>query len=260
MRRIPLLLITLLITLFVVGCHSADQGAVKVETSWGNIKQIHYPGDWFTCMSPGCNVYDVDLRPWTDDIAVHTATKDNAPLKVLIKVTGRVNSGKVKEYLSQFGFDQESRHAKRYQIETGAVQTYGRDAIVQHEAYSVFAEQDAIQKFMFDRLKEFYEQQMFSDLVSVQIVDKPTFDNADIEGAASKVVAAQKLKQAAEQYKAAAQTTLEKNQIENQIYSQSPQAFEIRKLEIQRDIAEAWSKHQGTLVFGGNSQIQVPAH
>jgi len=253
------LLLILALAMLSSGCNSADQGAVKVETKWGKIVAIHQPGDWFTTWSPGASSYDVDMRPWTDDIQVHTATKDNAALIIHLKVTGQIKSDAVNQYVTTFGFEQKDREARRGAMETGAVQTIGRDAVVLHDAYSVFAEQDAIQNFMTEKLKDFYAERMYANLLSVQIVDKPTFDNHDIEDAAGKVVAAQKLKQAQEQYKQAAQIELEKNQIVNQIYSQSPQAYQLALLEKQKEIAQAWAGHQGPLVFGGGSfQLQVP--
>ncbi len=243
-----------------LGCNSADQGKVQVETKWGRIVKVHQPGDWFTTWSPGAASYEVDMRPWTDDVQVHTATKDNAALVLHLKVTGQVKNELVSEYITTFGFEQKDREARRGAMESGAVQTIGRDAVVQHDAYNVFAEQDAIQNLMTEKLKEFYAQRMYSNLLSVQIVDKPTFDNQQIEQAASQVVAAQKLKQAQEQYKQAAQIELEKNQIVNQIYAQSPQAYQLALLEKQKEIAQAWAQHQGPLVFGGGSnfQLQVP--
>jgi hypothetical protein len=259
MQRTILLVSVLVLATFGIGCNAAEQGAVKVETAWGKVTTVHQPGDWFTCWSPGCGYADVDMRPWTDDIDVHSGTSDNAGLKIRIKVTGRIKADRVIDYLTTFGFDSEQRHARRYQIETGAVQTIARDAIALHSAYNIYKEQQTIQKAIEDRLKDFYATQLYADLISVQITDRPDFDNDEIENAASKVVAAQKQKEAEQQYKEAAQTRLEKNQIENQIYAQSPQAFELEKLKLQGQIAQAWAAHQGALVFGGNNlQVQVP--
>lgn len=103
-----------------------------------------------------------------------------------------------------------------------------------------------------------FAQELFSDLVSVQIIDRPDFDNDDIENAASRVVAAQKEKEAQEQYKQAAQVELERNEIINKIYTSSPQAFELKKLEWQKYIAEAWAQNHAPIVFGGSTQIQIP--
>jgi hypothetical protein len=261
MKRLGTVLALVALTVFAAGCNSANQGSVQVETKWGKIVNVHQPGDWFTTWSPGAASYEVDMRPWNEDIQVHTATKDNAALVIHLKVTGQIKGDLVSQYLTTFGFDQKDRETKRNQMETGAVQTVGRDAVVLHDAYSVFAEQDAIQNFMTEKLKVFFADRMYSHLLSVQIIDKPTFDNKEIEEAASKVVAAQKLKQAQEQYKQAAQIELEKNQIINQIYVSSPQAYQLALLEKQKDIASAWAAHQGPLVFGGggNFQLQVPS-
>lgn len=253
------MLLVMLGAVLTTACNSAEQGAVSVETKWGKIVQVHQPGDWYTTWSAGAGSTDVDMRPWTDDIDTHAGTSDNAGLKIRVKVTGRIKPDKVIEYLTTFGFEQGQRHSRRYQIETGQVQAIVRDSIALHSAYNIYKEQQTIQRLIEDRLREVYATQLFADLVSVQITDRPDFDNDEIENAASRVVAAQKQKEAEQQYKEAAQIKLEKEQIENRIYTESPQAFEIRKLYIQRDIAAEWSKHQGPLVFGsGNTQIQVP--
>lgn len=259
MRLQKLFLLTVLFLASVsVGCNSAQQGAVSVETKWGKITQVHQPGDWYTTWSAGSAAYDVDTRPWTDDIDTHAGTSDNAGLKIRVKVTGRIKPDKVQEYLTTFGFEVDARHARRYQIETGQVQAIVRDSIALHTAYNIYKEQQTIQKSIEDRLKEVYSNQLYADLVSVQITDRPDFDNDEIENAASRVVAAQKQKEAEEQYKQAAQTRLEKNEIENRIYASSPQAFELRKLELQRDIAGSWASNHAPIVFGGSVQVQVP--
>lgn len=261
MKKLSLLISLLLFVAFGGACHSANSGMYSVETSWGKVTQVHPPGDYYTTFSPGAAAHDVDGKPWVIDVEVHTATKDNAALKIPVRVQGMVNPNTVAEFFAKFGDDQKVREQKINEFITSAVQPAGRDAVVQHDAYSVFAEQDAIQSVMAEKVKAYMEQQMFCQFISVQIIGKPVFDNADIENAAGKVVAAQKLKQAAEQQKLAAQTTLEKNQIENQIYSQSPQAFELAKLALQRDIAEKWAAHPGALVFGGsNLQVQIPSN
>ena len=89
MKQLTIMFVLLVLAAFSVGCNAADQGSVKVETGWGKVKAVHQPGDFFTCWSPGCAVYDVDMRPWSDEIEVHTATKDNAPLKIKVRITAR---------------------------------------------------------------------------------------------------------------------------------------------------------------------------
>lgn len=247
------LLLIVALAVFASACNNAEQGTVMVETKWGGVVTTHQSGEWFTTWGPGAAAYAVDLKPWTDDIIVHTGTSDNAGLRIQLKVTGKIKPDSVINYVATFGLDPEQRHARRYQIETGAVQTIARDAIALHSAYNIYKEQQSVQTLIFERLKPFYEQYLFAELVSVQITERPDFDNDDIETAASKVVAAQKMKEAEQQYKEAAQIRLEKNQIENQIYAQSPQAFELEKLKLQGQIAQAWASHQGALVFGSNN-------
>jgi len=253
-----ILCISALMLSFSTGCNQANQGEVSVETSWGKVIQVHQPGEWYTTIAPGKKAYTVDTRPWADDIPVHVGTSDNAGLKLTVKVVGRILPNRVSDYLTTFGFDAEERYKRRGQIESGAVQTITRDAVAMHTAYNIYKEQQNIQMFIQERLKEIFANQLFAELISVQITDRPDFDNDDIENAASRVVAAQKEKEAQEQYKQAAQTELEKNEIVNRIYASSPQAFELKKLEWQKYIAEAWAQNHAPIVFGGNTQIQVP--
>lgn len=263
MKQIKLLLI-LSLALFAGACNSANQGAVSIETYYGKVQKVHQPGDWYTTWGPGTAAWEVDIKPWADDIPVHVGTSDNAGLRLTVKVVGRVKNDdkSILAYVEKFGLDTEQRHARRWQIESGAVQTITRDAVAVHSAYNIYKEQQTIQNEITARLKEVFERELFSELVSVQITDRPDFDNNEIEDAASRVVAAQKQKEAEQQYKEAAQIKLEKEQIQNQIYSQSPQAYEIRKLELRVEEAKAWSQHQGPLSFNGGTStlLQVPSN
>jgi hypothetical protein len=263
MKQIKLLLILSLV-LFAGACNSANQGAVSIETYYGKVQRVHQPGDWYTTWSPGYEAWDVDIKPWADDVTVHVGTSDNAGLKLTIKVVGRVknDNAAILAYVEKFGLEVESRHSKRWQIESGAVQTITRDAVAKHTAYNLYKEQQTIQNEITERLKEVFDRELFSELVSVQITDRPDFDNDDIENAASKVVAAQKQKEAEQQWLEAARIKLEKEQVTNQIYASSPQAFQIRMRELAVEEARAWSQHQGPLSFNGGTStlLQVPSN
>lgn len=260
--KISLLVVSLTTVLMSIGCTYADPSSLKVETTKGQIKAVHHPGEWVFCNMPGCNLYDVDLKPWTDDIEVHTATKDNAPLKLKIRVIGQINDNYdgIYNYLTKFGLDVDERHKRRWAIESGAVQGIVRDAVVQHDAYSVFAEQGAMQTYMKTHLETVFGSQLFAKLVDVQIIDRPDFDNDEIELAAGRVVAAKKQKEAEDALKAAASVKIERMNIENAQWVSSPQAYELKKLEWQKYIAEAWAQNHAPIVFGGsNLQVQIPA-
>jgi hypothetical protein len=238
-KRVIIMATVTIMAILSMACSNAEQGQVLVKTKWGKAVEVHQPGSWITTWAPGESSVTVDTKPWTNDVGVHTSTSDNARLKITVKVNAELN---------------------RSSDIDGQVQTVARDAIKLHAAYDIYKQQDTVQKAMEERLKPFFEKEMFSTLVSVQIVGSPDFDNDAIETAASNVVAAQKQKEAEQQYKEAAEIKLQKEQIENQIYTQSPQAFVIRKMYIERDIAAAWASHQGTLVINGaNMQVQVPA-
>lgn len=254
MKQIKLLAIIAL-ALFAGACNSAQQGAVSVETYYGKVQKIHQPGDWYTTISPGYAAWEVDMKPWADDITVHVGTSDNAGLRLTVKVVGRVKNSNesILGYIEKFGLDVEQRHARRWQIESGAVQTITRDAVALHTAYNIYKEQQTIQNDITNRLKDVFDKELFAELVSVQITDRPDFDNDDIENAASRVVAAQKEKEAQEQFKQAAQIELEKNEIINRIYVSSPQAFELKKLEWKKYIAEALARNNAPIVLSDDA-------
>lgn len=146
-RKLVLFLFVTILAVSSMACNQAQQGAVSVETKWGKIVKIHQPGDWYTTMSPGSEAYGADMKPWADDVTVHVGTSDNAGLKLTIKVVGKVKNDdtNIYNYLNKFGLDVEPRHAKRWQIESGAVQTITRDAVALHSAYNIYKEQQTIQ-------------------------------------------------------------------------------------------------------------------
>lgn len=114
-----------------------------------------------------------------------------------------------------------------------------------------------MQEKVFADMKTFFANQMYLNLENLQLVGKPDFDNDDIDNAAGNVVAATKKKEAAEADLARARVEAETKQIQAQTYAQSPALLRIRELEIQKETAAAWAAHQGTLVFGSNSSLQL---
>ena len=233
-----------------------------IETSWGKIVTIHEPGDMFLCASPGCEANEIDLRDHKDGIDCGGVTKDNIAFYMKVDVVFKPKRDEIIKYIELFGAenDKGERDARRWNVLQQHVMNACRNATSgKYDAYQVRAQQSAILADMQTELTTKLAAEMAIHLSSVGMEIQPQFNDRRIDHAANAVVAAQKTKEAEQQYKEAAQIKLEREQIQNQIYSQTPQAFEIRKLEIQKDIAQAWSQHQGPLVFGGGGlQIQVP--
>jgi hypothetical protein len=157
----------------------------------------------------------------------------------------------IREHLGQYGLDEKAREANFIKVLVGHVNTETRNAVAEYDAYSLMANQGAIQQTIFTRLKVIMEQQLRQELESVQLLGAPDFENNDIEIAASRVVANQKLQQAADAAQEAAKVETETKRIQAQTFENPKMyALELEKLKVQQ--AEAWSKHQGTLIFGGS--------
>jgi hypothetical protein len=234
------------------------EGTVEVKTIYGNIVRIIRPSDggvwenWW-----GDDYYTVGLQnKTTEQIAVKASSKDNAGLVFTVQVSYRTKSDdeNIKEYVRKFGLNAEEREKRTQQALSGQINTEVKNAVIAYDAYSILANQSAIQKQIEDRLKPILESQFNCEFISLQIIGRPDFEDDRIEQAASQVVANQKLKEANQALLEAAKIDQEKKQVEAQTYA-NPTLFEIRKLELQKEIAAEWSKHQGTLVFGGNSPM-----
>ncbi len=241
-----------------------QEGTVNVLTQWGSIRQVYKPADgWFTTIAPGQSVYPVNLKSFTETATPRVTSKDNAALQVSISVTAATEVSKVEEYVRKFGFNEEERHTRRNQILDGLVQTEARNAFAEYGAYEIYANQEAIQKRIYDSLKPLLANQLLMTMESVQI-GNPDFLDDRIEQAASAVVANEKQKQAEEARFAAAEVAAKTKQIEAQTYA-NPALLDIKRLELQLEIerarAEGIKGHNGplTIVFGnaGNSNLQL---
>lgn len=262
MTRRGLLFAVIFFAAFSVGCQYTKEGNVAVETYKGGVAFVHPPGEvFYTFHKFNTDVYEVDVKPWTEDIDVYTATRDNANLKLKIRVSASVPTdfSSIAFYVRKFGWEQDERHKRRLSLLSGAMQGATRDAVNKHDAYSIYAEQTVIQMQIKEAMKHFLAEQMYSVIQDLQIVDRPDFEDDRIEVAASAVVAAKKSREAETELEQAAIVQKRRFEIENAIYSNSPQAFELKKLEWHKWIAQAWAGHQGTLIFGSDSVVQVPS-
>ncbi len=254
------------VTLFL-NIKYTEEGTAQVLTQWGSIKQVYRPSDgWFVTMLPGQKSWEVDLRSFTETATPRVTSKDNAALQVPISVTAATDPGTVEEYIRKYGFDEEERHRRRNEILLGIVQTEARNAFSEYGAYEIYANQENIQKRIFEALKPQLANQLQLTTESVQIGNPDILDDR-IEAAASGVVANEKQKQAEEARLEAAKIAAQTKQIEAQTFA-NPALLEIKKLELQLEIerarAEGIRSHQGplTIMYGGGSpgvQVQVPA-
>lgn len=258
-RRISLLAMVAFVALSAA-CTSSQQGEVQVETKYGKIVAIHRAGDYFTTFGAGSTSFPVNMRNHMDGVDFTGVTKDNATFYMKVDVVYHPidNDGEIGSYVTAFGYDETERAGRRWAVLNQLVKNACRDATAgKYDAYDVKAAQSKIVADIHAALLPSFKTEMHLDIASVGMEIAPQFSDSRIDDAANQVVAAQKLKQAAEAQKAAAQTNLEKAQIDNQIYTQSPQAFELKKLEWQAYTAQQWSHHQGTLIFGNSQGIQV---
>lgn len=240
----------------------AEEGTVQVQTIYGKISRVirATDGGVWTIFTWGGDYYPVNLRATTDSVDVTASSKDNAALTLKVAVTYRTadSDEKISAYVRKFGLNEQERHTRRGQILSGQVNTETKNAIARYDAYSLLANQEEIQKQLFQTLQPIFAQQLYLELESVQIIGRPDFLDDRIEQAASQVVANQKLKEAATAALEASKIEAERKRVEAETYS-NPALLEIRKLELQKEIAAEWSKHQGTLVFGSGASVQVPS-
>lgn len=244
---------------FLTGCWvTAPEGTIKVRTVNDRADLVIRPesGGVYSWNVFWDEYYSVSLRTKTDEVSVAATSKDNAALNIKVAVTYQISNSDeaVFGYVRKFGLDEKTREDNRFRILGTQVNTESKNAIANYDAYTLLANQEEIQKKMFDVLKPIFANQLFADLESVQIIDRPDFLDDRIEQAASQVVANQKLKEAATAALEASKIEAERKQVEAQTYA-NPALLQIRKLELQKEIAAEWSKHNGTLVLGGNSPM-----
>ncbi len=273
-KFLPAALIVLTVVLLIgaglvwANINYTQEGTVNVVTNFGRIERVYRPEDgWFTTLQPGREAYNVNVKSFTEKTPVRVTSRDNAALQVEIAVTAYTDPRHVEDYVRKYGFDERARHERRNEILHGLIQTEARNAFAEYGAYEIYANQEAIQKRIYESLKPLLGAQLIQSLESVQI-GNPDFLDDRIEAAASGVVANEKQKQAEEARLEAAKIAAQTKQIEAATFA-NPALLEIKKLELQLEIerarAEGIRSHQGplTIMYGAGSgagvQLQVPA-
>lgn len=265
MRR-RLLLVLVAMTFLTGACNSAsEQGTVMVETSWGKIVKVHQPGEYFSCLSPGCDSYSVDLRDHMDGVDCAGVTSDNIAFYMKVDVVYKPVHDRVAEYISLFGADNDEgqRDGKRWNVLRQHVGNACRNATSgKYTAYDLRAQQSAVLASIQTELAPKLQTEMALHLSSVGMEIQPQFNDPRIDEAANAVVAAKKEKEAEDARKAAADVRAERQQVEAKIFA-NPNAMKIEELKLQLEIEKVRShgiaSHQGTLIIGSTpTQVQIP--
>lgn len=243
---------------FATGVTYATEGTRIAALKWGKIERIISPEDGFVfLLSPGWDTYELNVKSFTGKATAKVTSKDNAALQVEVAVTGATegSSEGLANYLRAFGMNEEERHKRRDEILGGIIQTEARNGFAEYGAYDIYANQEAIQKKLYDSIKAQVEKQLFVRVDSVQL-GNPDFLDDRIEQAASAVVANQKAKEASQAAYEAAKIDNERKLLEAQTYA-NPAAFTIKKMELQLEIerarAEGIKGHQGALYLNYGS-------
>ena len=254
--------VVIVLAIVAVYCASgityATEGTRIAALKWGKIERVISPEDGFVfLLSPGWDTYEINVKSFTGKATAKVTSKDNAALQVEVAVTGATDgtSEGLASYLRAFGMSEEDRHKRRDEILGGIIQTEARNGFAEYGAYDIYANQEAIQKKLYDSIKAQVERQLYVRVDSVQL-GNPDFLDDRIEQAASAVVANQKAKEASQAAYEAAKIDNERKLLEAQTYA-NPAAFTIKKMELQLEIerarAEGIRGHQGSLYLNYGS-------
>lgn len=250
---------TFVIVLFMlvnVGCWtSPDAGKVEVQSVYGKVtKVVRSPGIW-TVFVLGDEYYEVDMTQQnTGDLAITSMTKDRAAFTWNVRASFLVinEDQAVINYVNKFGFDNESRQKKVLERIYTQVQADVGDVSNQYDTTEIVASTDVIQKAVTERIKTYLKDQLFVNLESLQLIGKPDFVNNSIDNGPSEVIAA-RLRKIAEEENLKADQIATQRKAEIAKSFANPKNFELELLDRQVRVAEAWAKHNGPLVFGGNN-------
>lgn len=262
MKKQISILLLLTIVFSTAGCWvTAPEGTVQVRTVNDRIDKIIRPEDggvysWNVFWD---DYYPVSLQVKTKEVDITASSKDNAALTLKVSVTYRTinDNAAIESYVRSYGLDEKSRQERLEKVLVGQVQTEGKNAVNEYDAYAILANQEKIQIAIFEKLKPILSTQLFIQIDSVQIVGRPDFLDDRIETASSGVVAAKKKQEEEDALKTAAETKRERLEIEARTF-ENPKMFRLEELKLQKEIATEWSKHNGTLVFGSNPTLTVP--
>lgn len=262
-------LVVLVLTAMSMACTRADVGEVLIETTSTGISRVIHPSNgWVGVGGPSTDHHEFDTKIWTFQLDVMSSTKDNAAVKVVIqaRVVPPQSDADIISYVSKFGVKAEERNPRVGEFLSGVMNTETKNAVAEYEAYGLLANQEAIQKRLFEVLKAKLKEQGWLSLESIELMGRPDFVDDRIENAASAVVANQKAKEAAQADLERARVEAEKKEVEAKTFA-NPAMLELEKyrisnqaqVDIERARAEGMAKHNGTLtvVNGSAPQLQL---
>lgn len=265
-KKILGLVALILFVLPTVGCWtSPEQGTVEVQTIYGQVKQVVRPPGIWTITTWGDDYWPVNVKSQTpDDYWVKSSTNDNAGFKWSVGISFSLpnNDDTITKHVSKFGVDESAREALLSKQIQNQLQSEINLNANNYDAYKLLANQELVQKAMFDNLKVYFKDQLFLELESLQLKGKPDFDNDAIDVAGSNVVANQKAKEAEEAGLAADRVKQERQKIQAENLT-NPALFKIKILELQTELekakAEGIAKHQGnlTLIYGATDAVKL---
>jgi len=257
-------LMVIVIASLLGACTRADVGTRVIMTGSQGIKQIIKPSDGFVTLGLTTTQYEYDAKAFTLPEDVQGSTKDNVQVAMRIQFTvdPPQEDAEISAFVTKFGLSPEDRKGRLEPPLHARVNTEAKNAIADYDAYTLLANQEAIQKKIEESLKPILKTQMWLTLESIQIIGRPDLPD-NIENAAAAVVANQKAKDAAMAALDSARVDAERKQVEAQTFA-NPNMLKIKELEllleIKRAEADGIKGHNGPLtIVNGSvpSQLQL---
>ena len=260
MKKIGLLGFVFFFALTNVGCwKTPEQGKVYVQTISGQISGVVRPPGIWTIFVFWDEYYEMTLRSNTVTENVRASSKEPANFGIQAQIAYSVidRDDSIIAFANKYGLEASEQDSRFIPQLKAMFQTAFREEAAKYEAYTLISNQDTIQKAVEDKLRPKLSFEHHVKLEGINLLGKADFDNDDIDNAASKVVAAQKLKEAAQAELDAENINLQKRNLQAQSYEKSPALLRLEQLKLQEKIAEALAKHNGTLVLGAGSPLNL---
>jgi len=246
------------------GCswRQPSEGTVEVKTIYGQAVDVVSAADGGVYEDAygwhwRDDYYEVNLRAKTETFKVSASSKDNAGLVLPISITYSIPGEKknVIAYVKKFGLTEQERKDRRTPVIKSRIEDITRKNTAKFDAYELLISQQGIQQEALKDLQKIFIDQINARIESV-VVGKPDFIDDGIEVAGSRVVAAKKKQEEEGALKKAAETRIERLKIEAQTF-ENPKMYQLELQKLRIEEAQAWAKHEGTLVLGGTSSPVV---
>lgn len=293
-KNLLLIMFVIVFSLSQAACYEmASEGEAIIQTKSGQITRVIRPSDGtFVTIDEWMDEYFiVDLKEISEELVFRGTTPDNANFNGAFLVSFKLlpDDTNLITMSRQFGLDGTQRYStivtkirkilteeaqriiedKTQLVETTAYDDTGKAFTKKEERYNAYAinlRKSELVTSLKAAVKDRLPKEVFVDLITLTVKDNFDFDNDEIDLAASKVVANQKKKEAAQAALDAAQIEAQTQKIEGGTLAANPGILELRKLdkliELEKVKAGAYYNFHGqTLVVQGSSsspQVQVP--